>query len=150
MRRFLFFLCSASMLLTFFSNAHAQECVVVYDSLHIPTEEIENFTKNNETDVVIKLYYMPSLLSCICQERTISVRDYIQNELDTFPQRLVSVSAEDLLQDQWTQSTGRLHTFLQAILYPERIFETAGLSENPEILETYAFESGDSGSVYVY
>ena len=55
MRRFVFFLWSASMLLTFFSNAHAQERVVVYDSLHIPTEEIENFTKNNETDVVIKL-----------------------------------------------------------------------------------------------
>ena len=83
MKKIAVLLCSFFVLLTSFSTAHAQENVAVYDSLHIPAEEIENFAKTNEDDSIICKYYV-NFLPYICGEQTGTVRERLQNELQTF------------------------------------------------------------------
>ena len=144
MKKIAVLLCSFFMLLTSFSTAHAQENVAVYDSIRIPAEEIENFAKTNEDDSIICKYYV-NFLPYICGEQTGTVRERLQNELQTFSHCLISVNSEELAQDEPTTHTNVYHHFLQAILYPERMFESVNLLNDLEIHEVYAMESQYEG-----
>ncbi len=148
MKKLIFIVWLTLILQAFLPTAYAQDNGTVYDSLHIPAEELENATRITEDDVIIKLYHV-HLFSYICQDSATPVNERLQND-PTISHHLTFGNPDDLEKDEWTQYTQRDHPLLQVILYPERVFEAANLSEDLEIYETYACTTDYEGWCVYY
>ena len=111
----------------------ASEMTPMYDSLYITEEEMQAVTKENESDVIVKLYTY-DLFRWIGQEPSKSIQEHIVSSAETFSPRLVSVSPNNL------EGEGDLWILLQALLDPLPLFEVLNLADNLEIYASYAFE----------
>ena len=126
-------LCFALLLSAFAISASATEAPDTWDSLNIPEEETEGFEKENEGDIIVKLYRL-ELLYWIHRDPTKSIHDHIASADKNDQPRLLSVSRDNL------EEEGDLWILLQALLDPLPLFEVLNLADNLEIYASYAFE----------
>ena len=140
----IFFLCLTLLLQIFTPIAFANEMPSPGDSLNIPAEEMEGFEKENDGDLIVRLYCM-DVFGWIGDDAEKSLQEHINSVKNVYPPRLVSVSPDNL------EEEGDLFVLLQALLDPLPLFEKLNLAQELEIYERYAFEVRNIyDSAYVY